>query len=455
MSRPVLTAAETRAAEDRLIAAGTGADQLMAWAGAGLARAALALAGPLPALVCCGPGNNGGDGYVAARWLRDAGLDVMVAALGAPSSGAAAAARAGWDGPVVPLDQAAPRPLLIDALFGTGLSRPLAAPLAATLARLMAGAQATAAADLPSGVETDSGALLGAELPFDMTVAMGALKPAHLLQPAAGLCGRLVVADIGLAAGDRTQELAAPRLSPPGAGDHKYSRGLVAVIGGAMPGAARLAAIAAARAGAGYVRLIADTPASLPNAIVQQGWDEAALADPRIAAIVAGPGLGRDGIARRRLDAACAAGRPLVIDGDALHLLPRTRPAPPLTVLTPHEGEFAARFGDLPGSKLDRARAAAMRAGAVIVFKGADTVIAAPDGRAAIAPPASAWLSTAGTGDVLAGVIGALLARGLAPFEAAGAGVWLHASAAARLGPAFIADDLAAAIGGVAGEAGR
>lgn len=445
MTAPILTAAEMRAAEDRAITAGTPVELLMDRAGAGVAEAAWRFAGPLPTLVLCGPGNNGGDGYVAARYLRDRGMDVRVAALGDPRAGAAAAARAAWDDPVTSIDEAAPAPLLVDALFGTGLTRGLDVALARNLCALASAARVTVAVDLPSGVETDTGAILSETPAFDLTVTFATLKPAHRLQPAAARCGRVVTVDIGIDAGSALHDIGPPSLPLPGPNDHKYSRGMVAVIGGRMPGASELAALAAARAGAGYVLLLERDPRfAAPHAIVRRsvaGLPDA-LADARIGAVVVGPGLGRGPDSAWALRIALESGRPLVIDGDALHLFGGARPA--TAILTPHEGEFRAIFSDVQhSSKVERARAAAARTGTVVVYKGADTVIAAPDGQAAIAGSASPWLSTAGTGDVLAGVIGAMFARGLAPFDAAKAGVWLHAEAARRAGRAFIADDLA------------
>jgi hydroxyethylthiazole kinase-like uncharacterized protein yjeF len=444
MTIPILTAAEIRAAEDQAMAAGVSVEALMERAGLGVAEAAWRFAGPVRTLVLCGPGNNGGDGYVAARHLAARGLDVTVAALGAPKAGAAAAARAAWTGAVVPVADARPATLLVDALFGTGLTRGLDDALVARVQELARAAAVRIAVDLPSGVETDSGARLSPVPDFDLTVALGARKPAHLLQPAASACGRVAVVDLELAATSDLELLADPRLPAPGPQDHKYSRGQVAIVAGAMPGAAELAALGAAHAGAGYVLLIGGAGAGAPHAVVRRPFMAAALDEARIAALVVGPGLGRDRTARERLAAALESGKPLVIDGDALHLLGRTRRGQlGAAVLTPHEGEFRAAFGDVRGSKVERARAAARQAGAVIVYKGADTVIAAPDGRAAIAQAASTWLSTAGTGDVLAGAIGAMLARGLDPFEAAKAGVWLHGRAAAMAGKAFTADALA------------
>ncbi|GAO38382.1 hypothetical protein SCH01S_15_00070 [Sphingomonas changbaiensis NBRC 104936] len=445
-ARPILTAAEMRAAEERAIAGGTPVELLMERAGFGVAEAAWRFAGPLKTLVLCGPGNNGGDGYVAARYLAQRGMDVRVAALGEPKAGAAAAARAAWAGPVVSIDEARPAPILVDALFGTGLSRGLNNALAARLASLAEAARIRVAVDLPSGVETDTGALLTGVPRFDLTVTFATLKPAHLLQPSAALCGRIVTVDIGIEAQAPLTVIGRPALRPPSPQDHKYTRGLVAVIGGAMPGASELAALGAAHAGAGYVLLLEAEPRfGQPHAIVRRVAADLAkaLADQRIGALVVGPGLGRDADAGKALQAAIESGRALVIDGDALHLLgPRRLTAP--AILTPHEGEFRALFPDVKhASKVERARAAAARSGAVIVYKGADTVVAAPDRRAALAGEASVWLSTAGTGDVLAGAIGAMLARGLAPFEAAQAGVWLHGEAARRAGKAFLADDLA------------
>jgi ADP-dependent NAD(P)H-hydrate dehydratase / NAD(P)H-hydrate epimerase len=450
MTRYVLTAAEMRAAEEQAIAAGTPVELLMERAGLGVAEAVWRFAGPQPVLVLSGPGNNGGDGYVAARALRERGVPVRVAALGEPKAGAAAAARAAWGNAVESIDTAAAAPVLVDALFGTGLTRGLDAALAGRLAALRERARIAVAVDLPSGVGTDTGAVLSPVPWFDMTVTFGALKPAHLLQPAAASCGRLVAVDIGIEASSSLNLLERPLLPEPGPSDHKYMRGMVAVVSGTMPGASELSALAAAHAGAGYVVLLErDVRVGPPHAIVRRPIADlvATIADPRVGAVVVGPGLGRAADAAWALRMALQSGRPLVIDGDALHLLDGSV-APP-AVLTPHEGEFRAMFPDLTGgSKVERARAAAARTGAVVVYKGADTVLAAPDGRAAISGPVSTWLSTAGTGDVLAGAIGAMLARGLEVFEAAQAGVWLHGEAARRAGRAFIADDLAQHLAG-------
>lgn len=443
--RPILTAAEMRAAEEAVIAGATSVSELMERAGAAVAEAVWRYAGSAPVLILCGPGNNGGDGYVVGRLLRERGVKVRIAASSEPRTEAGRRAWTLWRGEVEALAEAKPAAVLIDALFGTGLARPLDADTAAALARLAEGARTRIAVDLPSGVDTDSGALLGPAPRFDMTVALGSLKPAHRLQPAAERCGRVVVADVGVPVSSKLVELGAPALAAPGPEDHKYSRGMVAVVAGAMPGAAELAARGAFGAGAGYVSLIGGDDGQPPRAIVRTSWSAEAIGDDRIGALVVGPGLGRDDAARARLRVALSVGRPIVLDGDALRLLARGD-VPSDAILTPHAGEFDSLFGTSGGSKVERARAAAAWCGAVVVLKGADTVIAAPDGRAAIAPPASSWLSTAGTGDVLAGAIAALRARRLDGFEAAKAGVWLHARAADRLDPPFIADDLAAAL---------
>jgi hydroxyethylthiazole kinase-like uncharacterized protein yjeF len=436
LSGPVLTAAEMQAAER---ACGVPLDELMERAGQALANAAIRFGNGQPVLVLCGPGNNGGDGYVAARLMAACGLPVRVAASGEPTTDLAREARALWDGPIDGLEIADPAPVLIDALFGTGLRRPLDPALTATLKRLTEHARFTIAADLPSGLASDDGADLGAAH-ADVTIAFGAAKPAHLLLPGAAKCGTVLVADIGINASSQANVLGRPHLRAPGPEDHKYTRGMVAVGGGAMPGAGALAVRAAARSGAGYaVALGIDR--TLPDAVVSRPVSDLGivLADKRLKALVIGPGLGagREGTLKEAL----ASDVPLVVDGDGLAGFAR-RDAP--TILTPHAGEFDRLFGRSDASKLDRARDAARAANATVVFKGADTVIASPDGRATLSPTGNAWLSTAGTGDVLAGITGAMLARGLDPHDAACAAVWLYAEAAHQSGPALMADDLSA-----------
>jgi hydroxyethylthiazole kinase-like uncharacterized protein yjeF len=442
--RPILTADAMRAAEQAAIDGGTSVETLMERAGAALAEASYRFAGPMPALILCGPGNNGGDGYVAARHLRERGVEVRVAAVAEPSTEAARRARDQWNGDTEGLSPDTKAvPLLIDALFGTGLKRPLEDIVSKELIRLCSQSRIAVACDLPSGVESDSGVELGAVPRFDMSVSFGALKPAHLLAPAMRRCGRVVLADIGVNVARDWHEIARPDFPPLDPGGHKFDRGLVHCLAGKMPGAIALAATAAARAGAGYVRVSTSRQIDgLPAAIVQT--DSAVLNDPRIGCLLVGPGMGD---IPQVLTLALTSHAPKVIDADAIGQLGEPeRLRGQHAVLTPHEGEFVRLFGELPGAKPERALEAARRSGAVVVYKGPDTLVAAPDGRLGFAPPAPAWLATAGTGDVLAGLIAALRARGMPAFEAACAAVWLHGRAAEIAGPQMIADDLAAAI---------
>ncbi len=444
MIRPILTASAMRAAEQAVVAGGMAETVLMERAGAALAEAAWLFAGTMPALILCGPGNNGGDGYVAARHLAARGVPVRVAALAEASTSAAQWAAGEWDGVVEPLlPSTRPAPLLIDCLFGTGLKRGLEPLVLECLSTSACGAKLRMACDLPSGVESDSGAILSPVPNFDVTVTFGALKPAHRLAPAMRSCGRLVLAEIGVAAGCAWFEIAEPALPPLDPDGHKFTRGLVHCLAGKMPGAIALSARAAARSGAGYVRVSTSrTIDGLPSAIVQT--DTAEVNDPRIGCLLVGPGLGDIPAV---LTLALTAARPLVIDADAIgHVGEPERLRGHDAILTPHEGEFQRLFGSIEGSKAERALAAAQRSLAVVVYKGPDTLVASPDGRVGFAPPAPAWLATAGTGDVLAGIIAAMRARGLPAFEAACAGVWLHGRAAERAGPGMIADDLVEAL---------
>lgn len=462
---PILTAAEMRAAEQRAIDSGSSVVSLMERAGGEVAKAVRRLAAGAEVLILCGPGNNGGDGYVAARVLAAAGQKVRVAALGEPKSEAAAQARAAWSGAIEPWPDALPAaaayaPIVADAVFGTGLSRPIEKPVLDALGALVSSARLSLAVDLPSGLATDTGEELNPfQVPeFDITLALGALKPAHVLQPAALACGIMRVLDIGLGLDEvpspreqvsAVETIGRPRLAPPQPWSHKYTRGMVAVVAGRMHGASELAANAAYRAGVGYVLLLTGGLPQPPHAIVRRAWSADALADKRIGAVVIGPGLGRDDRAREKLAVALASDRPLVIDGDALHLLEldalQGRAAP--SVLTPHAGEFDALFGTGDGSKIARTQKGARRANAMVVHKGADTVIAAPNGWANVAALSEPRLAVAGTGDVLAGTVAAMLAqRPHDPFAAASDAVWLHTEAARLVGRPFIADDLAGAL---------
>ncbi|WP_439567517.1 NAD(P)H-hydrate dehydratase [Sphingopyxis sp.] len=440
---PILTSAAMREAEAACAVQGTSLTELMERAGAAVADTAWRMTAGAPVLILCGPGNNGGDGYVAARLLAGRGAAVRVAALGEPTTDLAKAARAGWSGPVEPIDaRLAPAPVIVDALFGVGLSRPLADDLALTLRRFAD--HRVLAVDVPSGIGSDGSADWQPPLVADVTLALGALKPAHVLLPTAPACGRVLLAPIGIAARGTMRTLPSAKVATPSAAAHKFSRGMVLVFAGPMPGAAGLAAAAALRAGAGYVVLEGSARAPLAAIITESDarFGER-LSDPRVGAVVIGPGFPASDDLLFDVEAALDSGKPLVLDAAAIAAaLPRLCEMPGKAILTPHEGEFAHTFPELYGSKIDRAKAAAMRTGAVVVYKGADTVIAAPDGRVVAAWPGNPWLATAGTGDVLAGACGAMLARGGDAFDAAVAAVGWHIAQAARIGPGLVADDL-------------
>lgn len=442
--RPIITADAMRTAERAAIDAGASVEQLMERAGAALGEAVYRFAGPMPVLVLCGPGNNGGDGYVAARLLAERGVAVRVAALSKPRGQAAKQALERWGRETETLDSSTARaPILVDCLFGTGLKTGLDDAISAQLARLCGEAVVTVACDLPSGVESDSGAELSAVSSFDMTVTFGALKPAHRLFPAMHKCGRVVLGDIGIAVASDWHEIAPPRIPLLDPGGHKYDRGLVHALAGKMPGAIALSATAAARAGAGYVRVSTSRSIEgLPSSIVQT--DTASLNDERIGCLLVGPGMGD---IPQVLTLALTSKAPKVIDADAItHIGEPERLRGQDAVVTPHEGEFQRLFGKIGGNKAERALEAARRSGAVVVYKGADTIVASPEGRLGFRPPSPSWLATAGSGDVLAGIISAMRARGLPAFEAASAGVWLQGEAAVIAGPEMIADDLAEAV---------
>lgn len=470
----LLTVDEMGRADRMAIAAGTPGLSLMERAGRAVADCAARIAGRRPVVVLCGPGNNGGDGYVAARYLRNRGHRVRVAALGDPHllRGDAAANFARWKGPVEPL---APMVLeeggvIVDALFGAGLARDIDGTPAAVIRAAATLGLTSIAVDLPSGVNGDTGAVMGCALPALETVTFFRKKPAHLLYPARQFCGAVSVVDIGIPESVLTDIAPTTIENTPAlwcaavfgqmqATDHKYDRGHVVVAGGAeMTGASRLCARAARRAGAGLVTLAVPAQswavyaAGDPGTMVEIRDDFAGnIKDPRRNAVVLGPGLGHGPATRAMVLSALAGGqRRVVLDADALSAFTDapdelfdaiTGPC----VLTPHEGEFKRLFGGA-GDKLRRARDAAHRSGAVVVLKGADTVIADPDGRAAINASAPPWLGTAGAGDVLAGIIGGLLARGTGAYEAAAAAVWCHGRAGHIVGPGLIAEDIADAL---------
>lgn len=450
-------------ADRAAIAAGTPGIALMEAAGWQIARLVRQHYAPRKTVILCGPGNNGGDGFVAARLLDRWGWPVKLGSLGGRGAlkGDAALAARRWDGPVHPVseDLLAGDPLVIDALFGAGLARPLEGAARAVVERIRERALSVVAVDLPSGVNGDSGAVLGTAAPAEMTVTFAAAKPGHLLMPGRDLCGRLEVCEIGVGLPKNANSfhnrpsLWLDTLPVPEASGHKFSRGHLLVAGGAdMTGAARLAARAGRRAGAGLTTLAAPTGTAeayqqdAPGMLVKPltAWPDL-LADHRINAAVMGPGLGVGESTRRLVLQALGASKACVLDADALTSFADN----PLTlwfsrgnpVLTPHDGEYARLFRH-QGDRLSRARAGAKESGATIVLKGSDTVVAAADGRAAIADNAPPDLATGGAGDVLAGLIGGLLAQGMPPFEAACAGVWIHGEAASFFGPGLVAEDL-------------
>ena len=445
----VLTVAQMRAAEQALIEAGETVGSLMERAGRGAAEWVWRLAAGRPVTVLCGPGNNGGDGYVIARELARRGATVTVVAPLDPRTEAARAARESWGGSAGAHGHGG---VLVDALFGSGLARPLAPDLAALLSAEAARHPVRIAIDVPSGVDSDTGTALNESLPrYDLTLALGAWKPAHALMPAMAAMGERRLVPIGVAdISGAASILAQPRLAAPGPEAHKYTRGLVLVVEGVMSGAALLACEGAMRSGAGAVRLSTDRlhPAVAPDIVLKGEPLDALLRDERTGAVLVGPGLGRDEAARARLRTVLQARPPCVLDADALALIAPADVADhgrPL-ILTPHAGEIATlakAFGLADRDKVALARGLAAATRAVVVYKGADTVVAAPDGRLVFAPTATSWLSVGGSGDVLAGIAATRLAATGDAFRAACEAVWLHGEAGRLAGPAFLASEIA------------
>jgi ADP-dependent NAD(P)H-hydrate dehydratase / NAD(P)H-hydrate epimerase len=446
----VLSAEAMRAAEQALFDGGTSVSELMEIAAGGAAEWIRRVAAGRAVTVLCGPGNNGGDGYVIARRLRDAGNAVKVIAPLPPKTEAAQAAKARWDGPVSTSGGAAGE-VFVDCLFGSGLTRPLVPEHALLLRDLAARHRVRVAVDVPSGIASDTGAVLNEKLPtFDLTLALGAWKFAHWSLPGRLTMGQMRLVPIGIGAVEGAAQLIGqPRLSAPAADSHKYRRGLLGIVAGAMPGASLLAAAAAQRAGAGYVKLLAPhaDPRTPPDVVTDTAPLTEALADSRMAAVLVGPGLGRDPAAGEALAAALRQARALVVDADALMLLTPAMLAEGKPILaTPHDGELdtlCRAFGVIAEGRRARALALAKVSGMVVLAKGPDTCVAAPDGRLALAPPAPSWLSVAGTGDVLAGIAASRMATGRDPFTAACEAVWLHSEAARQAGPAFTPSQLA------------
>lgn len=468
----LLRVEEMYAADRFAVAGGRTEDELMEAAGQAVAREIARRWARRPAAVLCGSGNNGGDGFVAARLLGEAGWPVSVGLLGDPAalSGAASAAAGRWKGAVSPLSPALldGAGIAVDAVFGAGLARPLEGAALDVVRALGKSSLPCVAVDMPSGVHGDSGLILGAAPRADLTVTFFRRKPGHLLLPGRIHAGEVVVADIGIP--DDALSGIRPRAFANGPGlwreafrwphpaDHKYTRGHALIAGGSvMTGAARLAARAARRVGAGLVTVAggperldvygADAPGLLTLPFTNAEEFAAILEDERKNAVLVGPGNGVNRTTHDMVLAAAALGRGLVLDADALtsfeadpeRLFGALEGLP--AVLTPHVGEFSRIFR-IPGDRLTRTRKAAETSGSVVLLKGADTVIAAPDGRAAINDNAPPELAIAGSGDVLAGLVVGLLAQGMPPFEAACAGAWLHGAAARAFGPGLIAEDI-------------
>lgn len=476
----LLTPAEMTAVDAAAAASGIDSFGLMERAGAAVAATALRhYPGATRVVVLCGPGNNGGDGYVAARHLHESGIRVALFHLGDPTKLKGDAARAHEACQLRSIDVESYTPedgdVVIDALFGAGLTREVSDDVRAVIDRVKNARKPVIAVDLPSGVDGRTGEVLGAAFSAERTITFMTRKPGHLLMPGRELCGALEVFDIGIpsrivrAATDGKIGENRPgrwrHLLPSTALEtHKYIRGHLVVFSGeaAKTGAARMSAEAGLRAGAGLVTIASPSDAMDANAahltaiMLHDIDDETALrgwlADTRLRSFVLGPGFGIGEKARAFVR--LLRERHLVLDADGISSF-RDDPAELFglfadgdtrLVLTPHDGEFARLFPDIAEDrslgKVDKARAAAARAHAVIVYKGADTVIASPDGRALINSNAPIWLATAGSGDVLAGIIGALTAQGVPTFEAAAAGVYMHGEAGNRAGKGLTAEDL-------------
>ncbi|MGL4525961.1 MAG: NAD(P)H-hydrate dehydratase [Aestuariivirga sp.] len=472
MGPELLTTEEMSRADALAVAAGVPSLALMERAGRAVAEEIVRRFGARPVLVLCGPGNNGGDGFVVARYLRRWGWPLRLALLGPRDTltGDAATMAARWTGAVEQGVDVTGAGLIVDALFGAGLSRPVPEEIVRAVS---AAGVPVVSVDVPSGLDGTTGAARGAAIRADVTVTFFRKKPGHLLMPGRDLCGELVVADIGLPAAvlaeiePKQRENAAPHLPRAAAQGHKYGRGHALVVSGGPlnTGASRLAAEAALRSGAGLVTLRGRADAlavhaTQVSAIMLSDAELASLlADRRRNAVCIGPAAGRGAETRSKVETVLMSGAAAVLDADALTAFEEEAerlfrlvamvPGRPV-VMTPHDGEFSRLFKGLyeeSDSKLERARTAAHVSGAVIVLKGADTVIAQPNGKARINANAPPWLATAGSGDVLAGIVTGLLAQGMSGFEAAAAGVWLHGAAAARCRPqGFTAETLLASL---------
>jgi hydroxyethylthiazole kinase-like uncharacterized protein yjeF len=462
----ILTVAEMAAADTAAVAAGATVHDLMERAGAGVAEAIVARYPLQPVRVLAGPGNNGGDAYVAARKLAEQGWPVRLEALSAPKTPDAVRAAEAWQGETHPLRETADATLLLDGLFGAGLDRPLSSELTRFARAVERGGGAVVAIDVPSGLGGDTGQPLGlVSFRADLTVTFHRRKPAHCLQPGRSLCGEVVVCDIGLGATpaslfENTPALWRGRYPWPAVGAYKQSRGRLGVVSGEAwhTGAARLSARAGLRIGAGLVTVLSPPESLMVNAahleaVMLRPFDtdvELEALASQLEAVVIGPGAGVTEATLANVLALARTGAALVIDADAITVF-RDEPEDLFSVvdrddvLTPHQGEFERLFPGLLKASPERitaVRKAAAMAQAVVLLKGPDTVIAAPDGRAAVNMNGSPWLATAGSGDVLAGLIGGLIAQGMESFVAAAAGVWIHAACAEAFGPGLISEDL-------------
>jgi hydroxyethylthiazole kinase-like uncharacterized protein yjeF len=478
MTTAILTCDEVRAAEQRAVEAGVSLWALMQKAGQACADVLHAEFPNGRVIVLAGPGNNGGDAFVAAQRLRDLGRNVWVYDLApkgerTPEGQNALNALTGARQPLEDMRVHADD-IVLDGLFGAGLSRPLAGEAAFAVEQVNASGARIVAIDVPSGISGDTGAITGPAIRADVTVTFCCKKPAHVLQPAASQCGEVIPAEIGFGkfvaeiGGNRLNENApslwSQALRWPTATLHKHQRGRLAVVSGgvANTGAARLAAQAGLRTGAGLVRVLSP-PAALVvvasslTAVMTNSFvsaEDLVEQTEHSTAVVIGPAAGVTDATRANVEALARAGRSLVLDADALTVFSgkvetlRVVISAP-TILTPHTGEFERLFPGLltsSATKVDATRAAAKQAGCIIILKGPDTTIAAPDGRAVINTHATPFLATAGAGDVLAGIIGSLLAQGLHPFDAACAGAWMHGDAGLRVGAGLTAEDLDAAL---------
>lgn len=459
LNDPVLTVAQTQAAEQALINGGVSVDALMERAGQGAAEYIWRMAAGQSVTVLCGPGNNGGDGYVIAEVLRARGLSVSVIAPDASRTDAAANACAAFQGNVKHDASGVKGHILVDCLFGSGLTRGLSEENSALLMGLTERHAKIVAIDMPSGVDSDSGAILSPVPVYDLTIALGAWKWAHFMMPAAQYMGALEKVGIGLDvsisdAFPPVLKLTRPQLSSPAPDAHKYTRGLVAIVAGAMPGAAMLAALAARNSGAGYVKLLSDGQdfAAPPDIVIDRSPLAEALTDSRISSLLIGPGLGRDETARKRLDTVLrsAGGGALTLDADALMLLEAAQ-WPDMKhgncVMTPHAGELSRLCETflIPDGQSVFARKVfevielGKKTRATLIAKGPDTVLYQHNKGIVVSAPASSWLSVAGTGDVLSGIVAARLASGSDPLAAGSEAVWLHGEAARLAGCAFSA----------------